>query len=356
MRIALVLGQVGGGVLSHVRALAATLSADGHQVVVAAPAAVLARVGAVDGLPVAIGERPDPIADARTVRAVRGLAGRVDVVHAHGVRAAALCALARIDAPLVTTLHNAAPAGSLLTAGVFALLLRVAARGSRMVLAVSPDLQQAARQAGARDVRRAVVAADPAPLLLGPSSDPVEPVPRAANCVQVVCLARLASQKRIDLLIETASLTGAGVDWVVAGDGPEQAALQAQIDRTDAPVRLLGHCAEAAALLAASDLAVSTAVWEGQPVWLQEAVRAGLPVVAFDVGGIRETIGAAAVYADFPDVRTLAAEVRRLADDPAYRADRAARSRSVASTLPTARDQADALIGIYRSLLPPAMP
>lgn len=344
MRIALVLGQVGGGVLSHVRALTTSFEAGGHRVVVAAPLSVIERIGSGEALPVQIGERPDPVADARTVRALRGLRGQVDVVHAHGVRAGALAALARPDAPLVTTLHNAAPTGSALTTRTFALLLRVAVRGSSVILAVSPDLQDSARAAGAVDVRRAVIAA--------PGSA-VAPV--AHDGIRVICVGRLAAQKRIDLLIDAARSAGPELSWQVAGDGPERADLQAQIERTGAPVQLLGHCDDVPGLLAESDIAVSTAGWEGQPVWLQEAVRARLPVVAFDVGGIRETVGEAGVYLPFPQVAALADEVRRLAGDPAYRAERADLAQRVSAILPDERDQADALIRLYQSLTTVAM-
>lgn len=344
MRIALVAGVVGGGVLAHVRSTATAFVAAGHQVVVAAPHEVLGRIGVGEPLPVRIGERPDPVADARTVRTLRGLRSRVDIVHAHGVRAGALSALARPDAPLVTTLHNAAPTGSALTAGMFGLLLRVAARGSAVVLCVSPDLESVASRAGAHEVRRAVIAAPGA----------TAPVREHAG-VRVVSVGRLSAQKRMDLLIDTASLVGGGLTWEVAGDGPDRIALQEQIDRTGAPVRLLGRRDDVPELLGGGDIAVSTAVWEGQPVWLQEAVRAGLPVVAFDVGGIRDTVGAAGVYLPFPDVRALAGEVRRLATDATYRADRAASARRVARTLPTERDQADALIALYGSLAPSLM-
>ncbi|KYH44275.1 hypothetical protein AZH51_06920 [Branchiibius sp. NY16-3462-2] len=338
------LGEVAGGVLAHVRSVAGGLIDAGHAVDVAAPEGVLDEL-AVSGMgrvPVRIGERPDPRADASTVRTLRSLRD-ADVVHAHGVRAGALAALARTGRPLVTTLHNAAPTTSRVNAVLFALLLRVAAHGSAVVLTVSPDLEAPARRAGARDVRRAVIAA------------PAVAVPAVSHeGFRAVCVGRLTTQKRIDLLIDAAGLVD-GVTWSVVGDGPDRAALQAQIDAGDAPVELLGRRDDVPQLLAAADVAVSTAAWEGQPVWLQEAVRAGLPVVAFDVGGIRETIGAAGVFAQFPDVEGIAREVRRLAGDAAYLTSRRAQVRAVADTLPTRRDEIDALIRLYRSLTTAAM-
>ena len=345
MKVAIVLGEVAGGVLAHVRSVAGGLIDTGHTVEVAAPAGVLDAL-AIDGVrrvPVRIGVRPDPRADAATVRLLRGLRD-ADVVHAHGVRAGALTALARTGRPVVTTLHNAAPTTSGVNAAVFKLLLRVAVCSSAVVLSVSPDLDEPARRAGARDVRRAVIAA--------PDDVVAAPIPHEG--FRAVCVGRLTAQKRIDLLIDAATLVD-DVRWSVVGDGPDRPSLQARIDAGGAPVELLGRRDDVPRVLAAADVAVSTAAWEGQPVWLQEAVRAGLPVVAFDVGGIRETIGAAGVFVDFPHVEGIAGEVRRLAGDPAYRASRGAQVRAVAATLPTRRDEIDALIGLYESLTTPPM-
>lgn len=344
MKIAIVLGEVAGGVLAHVRSVAGGLLDAGHRVDVAAPPGVLDAV-AVDGVhrvPVHIGERPDPRKDAATVRTLHTLRD-ADVVHAHGVRAGALAALAHTGHPVVTTLHNAAPTTSRLNAAVFGLLLRVAAHGSAVVLTVSPDLDEPARRAGARDVRRAVIAAP---------DTAVPPAPH--DGFRAICVGRLTAQKRIDLLIDVAALVE-GVSWSVVGDGPDRGALQQQIDASGAPVELLGRRDDVPQLLAAADIAVSTAAWEGQPVWLQEAVRAGLPVVAFDVGGIRETIGAAGVFVDFPRVEGIASEVRRLAGDSAYLTSRRAQAQAVAATLPTRRDEIDALIGLYASLMTVSM-
>lgn len=344
MRVAIVLGEVAGGVLAHVRSVAAGLIDAGHTVDVAGPPGVLEVLGVegVHWVPVRIGDRPDPRTDAATVRTLRTL--RVaDVVHAHGVRAGALAVLAHTGRPVVTTLHNAAPSTSRVNAALFSLLLRVAARGSAVVLTVSPDLDAPARRAGARDVRRAVIAA------------PESAVPPIAHDgFRAICVGRLTAQKRIDLLVDAAGLVE-DVTWSVVGDGPDRDDLQARIDATDAPVELLGRRDDVPQLLATADVAVSTAAWEGQPVWLQEAVRAGLPVVSFDVGGIRETIGAAGVFVHFPQVEGIAREVRRLAGDPAYLTSRRGQVHAVAATLPTRRDEIDALIGLYASLTTPSM-
>ncbi|MGL5862209.1 MAG: glycosyltransferase family 4 protein, partial [Phycicoccus sp.] len=112
MRVLVVLGRSTGGVGRHVAGLTTSLVEAGHQVVVAAPADVLAgfdlAASASATAAVELGERPRPRQDARAVRQVAGLAAGADVVHAHGLRAAAVAALAtpgRGAPPVVATLH-----------------------------------------------------------------------------------------------------------------------------------------------------------------------------------------------------------------------------------------------------------
>ena len=58
----------------------------------------------------------------------------------------------------------------------------------------------------------------------------------------------------------------------------------------DERLRLLGARRDVADLLGAADLFVLSSVREGLPVTLLEAMHAGCPVVASDVGGVREAV------------------------------------------------------------------
>ena len=231
-------------------------------------------------VPLELSDRPHPARDARAVRDLGGLVGGADVVHAHGLRAAAVAVLAvgRGAVPVVATLHNAAPTGAL-TGAVYAALERVVALRSTLVLGVSADLVDAdapARRPAHRPGRRGSAPA---------------PRPRRRDRYAVhadlgldpltslaVVVARLAPQKGLDLLLDAqGELRGDDLDLitVVAGDGPLRAPLQARIDAEQLPVRLLGHRDDVPDLLAAADVVVSSAVWEGQPVGIQEALHAG---------------------------------------------------------------------------------
>ncbi|MEO3863476.1 glycosyltransferase family 4 protein, partial [Acrocarpospora sp. B8E8] len=98
MRIVLVLGTSSGGVGRHVRTLAHGLTTAGHDVLVAGPPTTqstfnFSQTGATFA-PLPISDRPHPLNDFRTTHTLRKLLGDADIVHAHGLRAGALAALA----------------------------------------------------------------------------------------------------------------------------------------------------------------------------------------------------------------------------------------------------------------------
>lgn len=330
-----VLGSSAGGVGRHVVTLAAGLRGRGVDVRVAAPAETLRRFDfGVATTAVEIGPSIDPVRDLRAAaalrRAVRGVPGAL--VHAHGVRAAFVSTLALGPRrPFVVTLHNAV-LGSGARARLGTAVLAVVCRRADVVLGVSGDLVDRARRLGARRAERALVPAPPLPAgdaargraVLGPG-----PV--------VLAVARLAPQKGLETLLDAAGRTP-GARFAVVGDGPLHDVLAARIAAEHLPVDLAGRRDDVADLLAAADVALSTSVWEGQPVFVQEALRAGVPVVATDAGGTREVTGEAAWLVDVGDATALAAALTRLLADPAERARWAVRAADRAATLPGAQD------------------
>ena len=78
----------------------------------------------------------------------------------------------------------------------------------------------------------------------------------------------------------------------IAGAGPQEVELQHQIEQLglSGVVRLLGNRGDVAELLAECDVFALSSIAEGMPVTLLEAMAAGLPVVATDVGGIASVV------------------------------------------------------------------
>lgn len=303
---------------------------------------------------VEIGAGLRPASDWAAVRRLRG-ALRGDVVHAHGLRAGLVAGLAlgrrrARRVPLVTTWHNA-----LLSHGVSSLLwrqaARMAARRADLTLGASVDLVADARRAGAPRAELGPVAA-PALPAAARSRRQVRAELGCGDRALVVVVGRLHPQKGLDTLVEAAaSLPELRPLVVVAGDGPSRAGLEAQIAALGAPVRLLGRRSDIADLLRAADLAVISSRWEARALAAQEALLAGTPLVATEVGGIPDLVGEAAVLVPPGDAAALARAMRSVLDDPS-RADRLrVAGLTRAATWPDEAAVVTALEGLYASLV-----
>jgi glycosyltransferase involved in cell wall biosynthesis len=79
---------------------------------------------------------------------------------------------------------------------------------------------------------------------------------------------------------------------VIVGGGPQRSVLEKQIVEfgLEAQVCLLGNREDVSALLAEFDIFVLSSIAEGMPGVLLEAMAAGLPVAATDVGGAGEIV------------------------------------------------------------------
>ncbi|MQS14669.1 glycosyltransferase family 4 protein [Streptomyces kaniharaensis] len=368
LHVVLVLAASTGGIGAHVRSLAQGLVAHGVSVTVCAPAGTdalfgFSRTGArfhtVDITPTA-GARSDATAIGELRRAFTG----ADVVHAHGLRAGLLSDLAlrtagrfpglRPETPLVVTSHHA-----LLATGMERRLLRLmerrVARAADLVLGASSDLVARARELGATDARLGPVAAPPAPegrldraaaraALLGDGPD--RPL--------VLAIGRLVPQKAFGLLLDaTRELSALDPEplLLIAGDGPEAGALRERIAAEKLPAQLLGHRTDVPDLLAAADVVVVSSRWEARSLVVQEAMRAGVPVVATSVGGIPELVGDAAVLVPSGDPAAIGRAARELLADPARREQLVAAGRLQAETWPDEAATVAQVLSTYDELV-----
>ena len=353
-RILQVCGSAAGGVRAHLADCARLLAADGHDVIVEAPAAVL------DGLdleparaePLEIGPRPS-LNDTLAVARLRRLGRRADVLHAHGLRAGALAALAlgrrrRGRTRLVVTLHNLTVGGRLTTL-VGDRLERLIARRADLVLAVSPDLAERAQDLGTPHVELAIIPAVPPQQPAEPGASDAAAAEDAwpRSGARLLTVARLAPQKGLPLLLEAAAILSREVDagrltaftWALAGDGPGREQAAERIAAEQLPVILLGRRSDAPALMEVADVVVQTSLWEGQPLTIQEALRAGTAIVATDVGGTAVTARGGAVLVA-PQAQAIAEALRTLLSDPEARTRAAERAREAARRLPRLEDLA----------------
>jgi glycosyltransferase involved in cell wall biosynthesis len=137
---------------------------------------------------------------------------------------------------------------------------------------------------------------------------------------QLLYVGRLSAEKGVGVLVEAFSrLTDRnGLQLVIVGDGPERAALER---RAGPGVRFVGRLSREETLRrmhGARALAFPSIWYEGQPMAVLEAMAAGLPVVASDIGGVAEILERGAGWlCPSGDAAAWATTLRRLADPAA---------------------------------------
>ncbi|MGH3415617.1 MAG: glycosyltransferase, partial [Actinocrinis sp.] len=334
-------------------------------VTVAAPVRTEARFRFADAgarfRPVPIGASPHPVRDVAAVKALRAALADADAVHAHGIRAGALTGLAlmRRTVPYVVTLHNA-----ILATGVKAFLLsgleRLAIARADVVLGASIDLVDRARALGARNAHLAPVPAPTLPEARRERASVRAQLGVAEGEFLVLAIGRLAPQKDFATLLDAAAQWR--TDWpanepsaraprlAIAGDGPLHAQLQQTIDERRLDATLLGPRDDVADLLGAADVLVLTSVWEARAFALQEAMRAGLPVVATATGGTPDLVGDAAVLVPVHDSHAVAGAVRHLAASPDERVRLTGLGRRRAESWPSVEQSLTQLAELYTQL------
>ncbi|MET8686248.1 glycosyltransferase family 4 protein [Streptomyces sp. NPDC004732] len=355
-----VLGGGSAGSSAHVRSLAAGLAARGVRVTVCAPDEA-ARAYDFAGA----GARHVPVprsGDPASVAALRAACADADLVHAHGLHAAlrASVALTGRRVPLVVTWHTRAQADGA-RARVLRLLERRVARAAAVVLGTSSDLVDRARGRGARDARLAAVAL-PAPRRTEAAEEPDGLLHKARAEVGavdrplIIAVGALERNGGYDVLLN-ATRAWRHLDplplLVIAGEGPERAALQRRIEDEQLPARLVGRRDDVPELLAAADLAVLPSSWESRSVLAQEALHARVPLVATAVGGIPELVGDAAELVEYGDAEALSTAVVRLLADPVRRAELKDRGEAQAATWPTEDETVTQVLSIYDELTRP---
>ncbi len=172
----------------------------------------------------------------------------------------------------------------------------------------------------------------------------------------IVVVARLAEVKGVDVFVNAVSRLPeewrARVYCVVAGDGPEHAALSELVVARGLKgiVRLAGHSEEADKWLLSADLAVQPSRNEGFGIAALEAMAAGTPVVATKVGGLPDLLGDCAVLVPSDDAAALAQAIVAALGDADRRADMSAcgKARAKSFSLEAMREHYEKL---YEELL-----
>ncbi len=366
MKVLMLLGRSTGGIGAHVGGLTAGLRDLGHDVRLVTDRSTAEHFDWPDA------EHLWPIRSG--ARALRGpidwhlvmrRAGTVDVVHAHGHQAAFIAAVAVLRARprprLVVSLHNDLPPHA--RSGPGARAVRWALRRADLVTGASPDLVELARDLGATRAELATVTSPHlAGLLAGdPAGDETRHQLRAEllssagvadpGAPLVLTVSRIAPQKDLSTLVAAARATQADATWVVVGEGDE--ALRAALVSEAHGIRLhfVGARDDVGAWLRAADVFVLTSRWEARALVVQEAMAAGLPVVAPRTGGLPDLLEGAGALVPVGNSAAIASAVDALLADEAERRRVGARARARAAAWDTPEAEARRWVARYTSLL-----
>lgn len=319
MRTLSVIAEMGsGGAETVVAELARRLVDAGHETAVASSGGWRADELRDEGVRVVDVPLRDagPAALARSVRAIRRDLGErpAALVHTHNVRATLAAAASGRARPVLTTVHGLADAD-------YPRAVRLLRRCSDTVVAVSDDVAARLVAGGLPEDRVVVIenAVATAPVTEPGGGDEVRAgLGIAPGRPIVLCVARLARPKRVDLLLDAWAGTS-GAELLVVGDGPERAGLERRASGLPG-VRLLGDRHDVPRLLGVADLLVLPSDREGLPVSVLEAMAAGVPVVASRVGGLT-SLDEAVTLTSPGDASALAGAIAALlADEPGRRA------------------------------------
>jgi glycosyltransferase involved in cell wall biosynthesis len=146
-------------------------------------------------------------------------------------------------------------------------------------------------------------------------------------------LGRLTEQKGYDLLVRALpALPNARL--VLVGDGPERPTLERMAGELGVTDRLTitGWVTDAPSHLAGFDVFALPSRWEGMPLGILEAMHAGLPVLATNVGSVGEVVadGDTGYVVASDDLLVLSDRLRRLLAAPELRHRMGERGRALA--------------------------
>jgi glycosyltransferase involved in cell wall biosynthesis len=320
-----------GGASIHVRDLARALREKGHQTAVfpggsAGPVNELLRSAGIEYREVPmLGRALDPIRDFQAYFEIKRalLEWQPDLISAHTSKAGWLgrAAAKSLGIPAIYTPHGWTITDRLgrSQGAVYTIAERMAAPWASAIVCVSEYERTLALEKrvgrpeqlhviynGVRDI--------PPELRAKPEREPV----------RLISVARLEAPKDHATLLEALG-TLREFEWELelVGDGPFAGRIREQTVRLGLGerVRFAGYLPDPAPLLAQAHVFVLSSLSEGFPRTILGAMRAGLPVVASDVGGIREAVedGVSGILVRRGNPAEMAGALRTLLESPKER-------------------------------------
>lgn len=109
---------------------------------------------------------------------------------------------------------------------------------------------------------------------------------------KIISVGRMVPQKDHALLIEALERVPNSFEMEFVGDGPLRSQIEDEVSKLDCKesIHFCGLQHNVEERLSKSEIFCLSSKYEGLPIVILEAMRAGLPVIASDVGGVREAV------------------------------------------------------------------
>jgi len=279
----------------------------------------------IRGLGRAINAQDDARAIPELIKQIREF--KPHIIHTHTAKAGVLgrvaAKVARSDAKLVHTFHGHLLHGyfSPRKTRIVTMIEKALAARTDALIAVGPQV---------RDDLLAVGIGKPDQYEIIPPGLELGPIPERALARELLnevgtkllvsMIGRITKIKRPDRFADVAAIIKEShpeVRFLVAGSGDEEQALAARVTIEQLPISLLGWRSDIATILAASNLLVLTSDNEGTPLSLIQASMAGIPVVATNVGSVKDVVsdGVTGILCP-PEPQAIAKAIQKLIDNP----------------------------------------
>jgi glycosyltransferase involved in cell wall biosynthesis len=183
------------------------------------------------------------------------------------------------------------------------------------------------------------------------------PVTRNSDEVNLVMVGRFVPQKDQRSLIKACEKMPGAWKLSFVGDGPTMSHAQAEVEklRLENRIQFLGHRPDVTGILASADVFVLASHYEGLPISILEAMRAGLPVVASNAGGVPECVqhGKSGFLVPRCDSGALRGALSRLIESRQLRSSMGTAGRKLYEDRFTARPMVEETVKVYEAVASP---
>ncbi len=177
----------------------------------------------------------------------------------------------------------------------------------------------------------------------------------SSSPVELITVTRFAKQKNVKCMVKALSLLNGDVSMRILGYGPLEKDIKKEVSRLNLEnvVTFRGEITDVTKDLNDSDVFVLSSDWEGLPIALIEAARAGLPMVATRVGGVPEIVShdENGLLVERGDYQGLANAIQKLIDNPVIRKKQSLASRGAFEKKFNAEVMSSKTMNVYKKTL-----